>query len=224
MTNPHNKGNGRGIRFLRDRVNFPGDECLIWPMFRNPNGYGQFSVDGVLGWTHRFMCKLAHGEPPTPEHEAAHSCGKGHEGCVNPRHLSWKTISENIKDRKRHGTKPDHNWRFAGRLEREQVDEIRSLKGKETQVSIAARFGISAPTVRDIQLGRTHRADAKVNGFTVGDDDILREGYGRGDGITVISERLKRSHGSVRARIYRLGLRGSKYVGQEICGTPGQEL
>jgi hypothetical protein len=52
----------------------------------------------------RVMCKLAHGPAPTPKHHAAHSCGKGHEACINPKHLRWATPRENAADAKLHGT------------------------------------------------------------------------------------------------------------------------
>jgi hypothetical protein len=77
---------------------------------------------GYLGdtlYAHRLMCQLAHGDPPTPDHIAAHSCGRGHEGCVNPNHLSWKTYSENELDKRVHGTTRNPWWGKKGKLTRE---------------------------------------------------------------------------------------------------------
>jgi hypothetical protein len=98
------RGKGKGIAFLREHVSDPDGECVIWPMSRNSNGYGMFGFEGKVYWTHRYMCELVNGPPPTPEHEAAHSCGRGKDGCIHPKHLSWKTKSGNMLDAVRHGT------------------------------------------------------------------------------------------------------------------------
>src|SRR5690606_12175061 len=74
--------------------------CLKWPFGRSGHGYaGQATVDGVREAAYRHMCRLAHGNSPSSEHQAAHSCGKGHEGCINPNHLRWATPAENQSDR-----------------------------------------------------------------------------------------------------------------------------
>src|SRR5258708_5289386 len=81
---------------------YAGDECVIWPFGKSKRGYGEACIFGkrreALGW----MCILAHGEPPTARHQAAHFCGA--PSCVNPRHLRWATHTENQADRAVHGT------------------------------------------------------------------------------------------------------------------------
>ena len=90
------------MEWLLDHVSFEGEECLIWP-FNKQNGYaGCISADGRRQYACRVMCKLAHGPAPTPKHEVAHSCGKGDEACINPKHLRWATSAENGADRKLH--------------------------------------------------------------------------------------------------------------------------
>ena len=108
-------GSGRPIRgsvkqFILDNAGHTGDECLIWPFNRSSkHGYAVIRKEHFgSGMAHRSMCIVAHGPPPTDKHEAAHSCGKGHKGCVNPRHLSWKTPTENNRDR---GVKECGTWR-----------------------------------------------------------------------------------------------------------------
>lgn len=148
---------GRGMTFLRSLVGHDGDECVIWPMFRDPTtGYGRIGVRGKptsnrVGYAHRVMCELAHGKAPSPIHEVAHSCGRGRHGCVNPNHLGWKTRSENQLDRKAHGTATTNKYGRRGKLNEEQRREIRELRGKMTQIKIAALYGVHFETVSRIQ-------------------------------------------------------------------------
>jgi hypothetical protein len=102
------------------------------------------------------MCELAHGEPPTSKHEAAHSCGKGHEGCVNPKHLAWKTKTENRQESNEHGKGGRSNYGKYGRFNRDEIREILSLKGKMRQVDIAARYGVDWTTISSIYCGQTY--------------------------------------------------------------------
>lgn len=127
--------------WLRAHANYASDECLIWPFSRIPKGYGQLGIRRT--YAHRFMCELVNGPPPTPKHQTRHDCGNGHLGCVNPRHLSWATNSQNQLDRRRHGTAKVPRKRLTA----EQVEEIRRLKGIETQASIASRLGVKTACV-----------------------------------------------------------------------------
>ena len=134
-------GNGKGIRFLRANVGYTGDDCLIWPLFRNPeHGRGMFGLNGKVLYAHRVMCELAHGRAPIGRPQASHSCGKGHLGCVNPRHLSWASNSDNQRDRRRHGTQRGAKGNRT-KLTNSQIYEIR--QGKRTQAQLAKAFGVS---------------------------------------------------------------------------------
>lgn len=151
------KGQGRGIKWIRDHASYQNDACLIWPFSRIKNGYGNFGFNGKIYYAHRYMCEVAHGPPPTPEHEASHSCGRGHDGCANPNHLSWKTPSANTREGWQHTPGTRNHWGSRGRLTPDQVLTIRELRGKKTQAEIAAIFNMSEPSVRDIYLGRTYK-------------------------------------------------------------------
>lgn len=143
MTNPSNKGKSKVFDWLKAHVGHAGDACLIWPFSLNTNGYGHLKEPGSTNKTvyaHRLMCQLVNGEPPTPEHEATHSCGRGHSGCVSPVHLSWKTTSENGIERRQHGTTPRTNKQ---KLTIAQRLEIRALKGTKSQPEIAALYDIT---------------------------------------------------------------------------------
>jgi len=141
-------GSGKGIAWLRENAAYAGDDCLIWPLHRNKfTGYGAFGYLGKIYYAHRYMCELAHGPAPGPDFHAAHSCGRGHEGCCNPRHLSWQTISENQKDRRRHGTQTGAKGSRT-RLSQTQIADMRALKGRLSEYKIAERFGVKRGTVQ----------------------------------------------------------------------------
>ena len=129
--------------------------CLIWPFARSGVGYAQMRFDGRPHNVHRLVCEAEHGPPPSPEHVAAHSCGKGNVGCVNPMHLSWKTNAENEADKIIHGTCSRGERNGSARLSEKQVREVRSTKHVATQPELAAIYGVSRYTIRAIVQGRT---------------------------------------------------------------------
>lgn len=142
-------------RWLEQHLDHQDREfCLIWPLSRAQNGYPTCGANNRIR-PHRIMCERRHGPPPSPAHQAAHSCGKGHLGCVNPWHLNWKTPSENQIERYEQQGAPKPRWR----LTVEQVDEIRAMKGRERTVDTAARFQCTEANIRQIQSGKTWRQD-----------------------------------------------------------------
>lgn len=149
-----NKGRGKAHQWLVDHVNFDGPECLTWPFCTIPVGYGQVGYHGKTSYAHRTMCELVNGPAPTTEHEAAHSCGNGHRACVHPKHLSWKTPSENQLDRRRHGTLA-HSYRWKPKLTPIQVIEIRKLNGIKTHDEIAQMYGVIRSNIGKIMTGKS---------------------------------------------------------------------
>lgn len=147
---------GEGPAWLAAHVGYEGDECLIWPFGRNGRGYGAVGFRGKRVGAHRAMCILAHGEPPADRPEAAHSCGRGHEGCVNPRHLAWKSSAQNQRDRVTHGTDARGAKNKRARLSEGQVREIRRrLAAGESNTALAADFDITHYAVSAIKRRRT---------------------------------------------------------------------
>lgn len=132
---------------------FSGNECLTFPFRRRLDGYADFQLNGKKVLAHRFVCAIAHGTPPTPEHEASHSCGLGHEGCVNPRHLRWDTRSGNMSDKVAHGTHRRGSRSYNSKLNEESVREIRRLSGSVPYREIGERFGISTNVARLVAIG-----------------------------------------------------------------------
>lgn len=144
---------GSAKKFILDHVNHTGDECLIWPFCRTEQGYGDVRFKGMEHMqAHRVMCTLAHGEAP-PDHHAAHSCGNGQHGCINPRHLSWKTPQENIDDKATHGTQPWGDQIHFAKLTLDQA--VRIKYNGERGVDLAKEFGVRPQTIYNIRSGRT---------------------------------------------------------------------
>lgn len=139
--------------FAQTVLTWATDECLPWPYTTPGDGRGYMRHQGRWGIVSRFACEEAHGPPPTPEHEAAHSCGNASAGCVSPRHLRWATRAENEADKVGHGTSQHGERNAQAKLSGAEVAEIRALKGSASQSQIAARFGITQSAVSMIQRG-----------------------------------------------------------------------
>ncbi len=146
-------GHGEVPLWLEAHKNYAGDECLTWPFSYNGKGYGQTKHDGRMRGAHRVMCELAHGAPPIGKYDAAHSCGKGHFGCVNPRHLSWKTRKANLGDMATHGTKPLGEKSSCAKITEAQAIEIITMAKDKSHSEIAQLFGIARRTVSAIING-----------------------------------------------------------------------
>jgi hypothetical protein len=139
------------MRWLKSKVDHAGDECLIWPYSRNKRGYATIGRDGKSYGAYRLMCELAHGEPTADKYEAAHSCGRGHEGCVNPRHLRWASRTENQRDRLKHGTDSRGEKCGKAKLSEDDVREIIRQKGNKTVRQLADIYGVHHSTIWNIQ-------------------------------------------------------------------------
>ena len=137
--------------WLEQHATYSGDDCLPWPFAVLPDGYGQAHFRGKCFKASRAMCILAHGEPPSPTHQAAHTCGGGRNGCVNPRHIRWATPTENAQDRFLHGTQRLGEAHPMAKLSGDDVREIRRLLPIVPMRQIAKIFGINRATVANIR-------------------------------------------------------------------------
>lgn len=147
---------GSSLAFIRDvAATFNDDACLIWPLTKSSTGYGRLILDGKVLSAHRYVCMISHGDPPTLDHQAAHSCGNGHLGCVNPKHLSWKTPKENQMDRVRHGTHSRGDRHPSAKLTSEDVSAIRGMIESLSLTEIAKRFNVSKTTISRVRTGKS---------------------------------------------------------------------
>jgi hypothetical protein len=91
---------GGVLRWLRNHAAWADGDCLFWPFAskrRAGNGWAcapTCTIDGKKMNLGRATCTIAHGEPPSPAHYAALSCGNGHLKCLHPAHLYWATPKE----------------------------------------------------------------------------------------------------------------------------------
>lgn len=144
---------GETNAFFDFALQYDGDECLIWPYAKDAAGYAQINFEGRVRYVHREVCIKKNGMP----HDgmvAAHSCGKGHLGCVSPSHVRWATRKENADDMIEHGTRAFGENTAAAKLTNKQAIEIKSMKGSMTQERIAKIYGVSRQTISDIHTGR----------------------------------------------------------------------
>lgn len=148
---------GEVRRFYQETVlTYEGDECLFWPYASAGRGYACMEAgDGRTRYVHRRLCEDVNGPPTFPEAEAAHSCGKGHLGCVTKRHLSWKTRAGNHADKLIHGTSNRGERHGQSRITEPEARSILALKDKKTQREIAAEFAVSQGIVARIHSRQT---------------------------------------------------------------------
>jgi hypothetical protein len=164
------RGKGKGIVFLREHMDDADGPCLIWPMARDNFGYPQCGYNGRTYRVGRLLCELLYGPAPSPKHHAAHSCGRGQDGCVHPKHIRWATPKENMADSVRLGRAGRPRGEACRKLTEEDVAQIIALKGQKTQLEIGLMFGVKGK-----QIGRIHRGEnwaggkAGHHGFKPGD-------------------------------------------------------
>jgi hypothetical protein len=169
-------GRGKAVKWLREHVDYDGADCLIWP-FSTVDGYGNFGLNGEMLYAHRYMCELVNGQPPSPTHHAAHECGNGPGGCVHPRHVNWKTPSENAQDRNTQLA----NWTGKqGVLSPDNIAEIRAARGVVTQAELAKKFKVSRGHIGAVMRGEKGWKNPLKGGLKFNDRYTARIGVGNG--------------------------------------------
>lgn len=142
---------GSRIEWLLAHADHEGDACLSWPFSRDRAGYARITDEGVQRLASRTMCALVHGPAPDESLQAAHNCGNGHLGCINPRHLRWDTVTGNHSDKAIHGTEIKGSDQWQSKLSADDVRTIRASKGLIKQRDLADRYGVNQTTISKIQ-------------------------------------------------------------------------
>lgn len=156
--------NGTGAQWIDGyALRYTGDDCLKWPFGSDKDGYPRCSYPGYeTRRAHRIVCWIKNGPPPSHDYDAGHSCGKGHEGCINPNHLSWRSKLENSTDKIGHGTTLRGERGSFKKLDWAKVDQIRSLSKTMPQSEIAKMFGVAQTNISMIVRGATWKEEWKV--------------------------------------------------------------
>lgn len=145
-------GNSVLLNWIKDHVNYSGEDCLKWPFTTDGHGRGQITIKGKNKKSPRVMCEFANGPPPSSKHDAAHSCGNGHLGCIHPKHLSWKTRKENEADKLIHGTQIRGENTWNNKLTESQVIKIRGLLASgKTCAEVAIAYSMHPGTISQIK-------------------------------------------------------------------------
>jgi hypothetical protein len=150
------RGKGRAFEWICKHVSYDEKKCLFWPFSKNYGHAGLFGYCGKAYKPARLMCLLANGAPPSEKHRASHTCGRGNKGCIHPRHLVWKTISEARRDDVRNG-----HWKSYGRggkITPAEAAEIRALRDTKKAAEIAKMYGLSPHRISEILRGNAHLA------------------------------------------------------------------
>lgn len=164
---------GFAQKFIEDVRQSNVDACITWPFARLATGYAVSRRRHGTHFVHRQICIDLNGFPEK-KMEVAHSCGNGHLGCVNPKHLSWKTRSANQMDRVVHGTSNRGERQWNSQLSQDDVLRVVSqVNSGRSMRSISVELGVGPKTVSDIMCGKTWQW---VTGI-----DPLRKRYNRGD-------------------------------------------
>ena len=142
------------INWIEENSGHQGNECLIWPFGVSDNGRGIVGFRGSNMSAPKAMCFVAHGNPPTPKHEAAHSCGRGHDGCMNPKHLRWATRRENEADKRFHGTLRRGADINTSKLTEADVKSIRT-DSEMTGVDLAQKYGVTPSSISNVRLRKS---------------------------------------------------------------------
>lgn len=145
---------GEPLRWLLAHLDGAGADCIIWPFARTSRGEARIWLNGRLQQAARVSCQSRHGAPPDDKTDAAHSCGRGNDGCVNPNHLRWATRIENMADRVEHQTANRGERHGNAKLSEDSVRSIRSKRSVMSARATAVQFGISPAAVSRIWTGK----------------------------------------------------------------------
>jgi hypothetical protein len=144
----------------------PQNGCIWWPFSVTNTGHARAWSPRTkrIDSAYRVVWEAVYGVPfPAPE--ACHSCGNGHLGCVNHRHVDPGNHQDNMADRREDGRDAIGSAHGRAVLDEADVAQIcERLAAGHPSRRIAAEFGISATTIGEIWRGEkwTHVAASRL--------------------------------------------------------------
>ena len=141
------------------------DSCIYWPDGwaravsggRSVPGYARITSGPWAGCAHHYILHLNGMKRPDEMSVARHTCGRGQWGCVHPRHVTWGTHRENMKDRSALGEQRwDGERNSRAKLSASDVSYIRSaMKAGVSQSDLAKRYGVAQSSISHLKTGAT---------------------------------------------------------------------
>lgn len=129
------------------------ETCVEWPFGCGGDGYGIMRVDGQVVRAARYILSKHTGvRLDSPLHVAHKPVVCHNTKCVNPSHLRWATVAENVRDQTADGTKTRGTTVPGCKLDEAKVREIRrsDLSAEEA----AAKFSVSKWTIYSVRSKR----------------------------------------------------------------------
>jgi hypothetical protein len=140
-----------------EAINFTEKKpCLIWPYYRDCNGYPNISGTFV----HRIVYEAVHGKAPPDKPLALHDNGRnygcGPDGCINPHHLYWGDKQDNASDSILQNTVARGESVSSHKLKEKDIILIRSLysTGNWTYPQLSNKFSVTSNTIYRIVTRR----------------------------------------------------------------------
>jgi len=103
---------------------------------------------------HTLVAKAFIGPPPSPQHHCAHWDNNSFNNCVT--NLRWATVTENMRDKERHGTKllgEKLNW--SKLTDKEALDIKLKFRDGWTVDQVANYYDLTLCALRNIKNGKT---------------------------------------------------------------------
>ena len=147
---------------LCKHASYDEKKCLFWP-FSKDNGRrpGLVGYCGKVFRPTRLMCLLANGAPPSERHQVSHTCGRASKGCINPKHLVWKTQSECRRDEYQNGQRKAYGK--GGKITPAEAAEIRALNDTKQASELAKMYSLSVHCIGNILRGNAHVTPRSFN-------------------------------------------------------------
>lgn len=133
-----------------NKGDFTVQECWVWRLGTDKDGYGKFSVDGLTVRAHVYAWEISNNAKVPKGKMILHRCDN--PPCVNPSHLLPGTARDNIQDCIRKG-----RW-TPRKLDSKMVNKIRGMSRMGvTGLGISRGVGVHRTTVYGILNNKLYR-------------------------------------------------------------------